>query len=147
LRKAVERAQFESRRAINALSAPSGETVDAALERAAGEVAERLHVQLELNLASGIRLSAARTEALVRIACEAITNAARHSGASQVRLCLERDGPRVRLRVSDRGCGFDTTVTGRGFGLISMRERARSVGGELRIASAPRQGSEVEVAL
>jgi signal transduction histidine kinase len=147
LRRAVERAQFESRRAINALAAPPGETVAAALERAVGEVAERLPVQLELDLAPDIRLRAARTEALVRIACEAVTNAARHSGAGQVRIRLDRAGPRVRLRVSDRGCGFDTTVQARGFGLISMRERARSAGGELRIASAPGQGSEVEVAL
>jgi signal transduction histidine kinase len=104
-------------------------------------------VGLELDLVSGIRLSAARAEALVRIACEAVTNAARHSGASRVILNLERDGSRVRLRVSDGGRGFDTTVPRAGFGLISMRERARSVGGELRISSAPGRGSEVEAAL
>jgi signal transduction histidine kinase len=147
LRRAVERAQFESRRAVTALAAPSGESVAAAIENAAAEIAERLDVRLELDLAPGIRLSPARTEALVRIACEAVTNAARHSGAELVSLRLERDGARVRLRVSDRGCGFDTTVPGRGFGLVSMRERALSANGEVRIASVPGQGSEVEVAM
>jgi signal transduction histidine kinase len=83
----------------------------------------------------------------VRIACEAITNAARHSGASRVSLGLERDGSGVRLRISDKGHGFDTAAPGGGFGLISMRERAHSVGGELLISSAPGHGSEVEVAV
>ena len=112
-----------------------------------GEIAERFQVGLDLDLVPGVRLSTARAEALVRIACEAVTNAARHSGSSLVRLNVERDGRRVRLRVSDQGCGFDTALPGGGYGLISMGERARSVGGELRISSAPGRGSEVELAL
>lgn len=147
LRSAVERAQLESRRVVSMLAAPGGQAVELALADAAGEVAERFHVGLELDLVPGVRLSAARAEALVRIACEAVTNAARHSGASRVILNLERDGSRVRLRVSDSGRGFDTRVPCGGFGLISMSERARSVGGELRISSAPGRGSEVEAAL
>ena len=147
LRGAVERAQLESRRAVSTLAAPSGQDVDVALAEAVSEIAERFHMGLDLDLVRGVRLPAARAEALVRIACEAVTNAARHSGASRVRLNVERDGPRVRLRVSDRGRGFDTMVPGSGFGLVSMRERARSVGGELRISSAPGRGSKVEAAL
>jgi signal transduction histidine kinase len=147
LRRAVERAQLEARRAVKTLAAPGGQAVEVALADAAGDVAERFRVGLELDLVPGVRLSAARAEALVRIACEAVTNAARHSGAGRVSLNLERDGSRVRLRVSDSGRGFDTTVPCSGFGLISMRERARSVGGELRISSAPGRGSEVEAAL
>jgi signal transduction histidine kinase len=147
LRRAVERAQLESRRAIRALAAPSGQPFEVALAEAVTEVAERYHVELDMDLTSDIRLSAARREALVRIACEAITNAARHSGASRVSLGLERDGSGVRLRISDKGHGFDTAAPGGGFGLISMRERAHSVGGELLISSAPGHGSEVEVAV
>jgi signal transduction histidine kinase len=147
LRLAVERAQTESRRAIHALAPPRYKALEMALAEAASETAERLRIDLELDLRPGIKLSATRTEALVRIACEAITNAARHSGARKVVLRLERDGPLVRLHVVDRGCGFDTAVAGSGFGLTAMRERARSVGGELRVCSAPGRGSEVEVAV
>lgn len=147
LRWAVERAQLESRRAVGILAAPAGLAIEAALADAVGEIAERFQVRLDLDLASGLRLSAARTEALIRIACEAVTNAARHSGASRVHLNIERDGPRVRLRVTDQGRGFDTGVPCGGFGLVSMGERARSVGGELRISSVPGRGSEVEAAL
>jgi signal transduction histidine kinase len=147
LRLAVERAQLESRRAIHALAPPRNQAVEVALAEAAVEIAERFRMELELDLVPGVRLSPTRAEALVRIACEALTNAARHSGARRVTIRLERDGSLVRMRVSDRGCGFDTTFPVGGFGLNSMRDRARSVGGELRICSAPGRGSEVEVAV
>jgi signal transduction histidine kinase len=147
LRRAVERAQFESRRAVSTLAAPAGQTVEADLAAAVGEIADRFHVGLDLDLVPGVRLPRARAEALVRIACEAVTNAARHSGSSLVRLSVERDGQRVTLRVSDQGCGFDTALPAGGYGLVSMGERARLAGGELRISSAPGRGSEVEVAL
>jgi len=111
------------------------------------EVAERYHVKLGLDLTSGIRLPAQRREAFVRIACEAVTNAARHSGADRVDLRLERSGSGVRLWVSDQGHGFDPADPGGGFGLTSMRERANSVGAELVVSSLPGQGSQVEVTL
>jgi signal transduction histidine kinase len=147
LRPAVERAQTELRSAISALAPPRHQDAEIALADAASEVAERFRVELKLDLVPGIRLSPARTEALVRIACEAVANAARHSGARSVTVRLERDASLVRLRVQDRGCGFDPTAPVSGFGLIGMRERARSVGGELSIRSVPGRGSEVDLAV
>jgi signal transduction histidine kinase len=147
LRGAVERAQLESRRAITAMAAPIDQPLEVALAEAVTEVAERYHMELDLDLTSDIQVSASRREALVRIACEAVTNAARHSGASRVNLGLEREGSGLRLRVSDKGHGFDTAVPVGGFGLTSMRERAHSVGGELLVTSAPGRGSKVEVAV
>ena len=147
LRQAAERARLESRLAIHALTVPSGQAADVALATAACEVAERFHVRLDLDLTTGVTLPPERTNALVRIACEAISNAARHSGNDAVRVCLERCGARVRLRVSDGGQGFDPSSPGRGFGLASMQERASAAGGELRIRSEPGRGAEVEVAL
>ena len=147
LRRAVERARLESRRVISAAAAPSGQPFEVALADAVTEVAERYQVKVNLDLTSDIRLPAPRREALVRIACEAVTNAARHSGADRVNLGLERDGSSVRLWVSDEGHGFDTADPGGGFGLTSMRERAHSVGAELVVSSVPGHGSQVEVAL
>jgi signal transduction histidine kinase len=51
------------------------------------------------------------------------------------------------MRVRDSGQGFDIASSRRGFGLTSMRDRARSVGGELRISSEPGVGSQVEAML
>jgi signal transduction histidine kinase len=147
LRRAAQRAQLEARRAIGALASPAAQTLETALAGAAGEIAEQFQTRLDLSLANGIRLPEARAEALLRIACEAVANAARHSGASQVSLTLERHGSRVRLRVSDAGCGFDSAAAAGGFGLVSMRERALSAGGELRVSSAAGKGSQVEAIL
>jgi len=144
---AVERAQFELRSAISALAPPGGQAVGAALAQAASQTAERFRIDLDLDIVPDVRLSPTRAEALVRVACEAITNAAKHSGAQRVSLRLERDGSLVRMQVADRGRGFDTSVPGGGFGLVSMRERVRSVGGELHIRSGPGRGSEVDVAV
>jgi signal transduction histidine kinase len=147
LRPAVERAQAELRSAISALAPPRHQDAEIALADAASEVAERFRIELKLDLVSGVQLSPTRTEALIRIACEAVANAAQHSGARSVTVRLERDASLIRLRVMDRGRGFDTTAPGSGFGLVGMRERARSVGGELRIRSAPGRGSEVDFAV
>jgi len=144
---AVERAQLELRSAISALAPPGGQAVGAALAQAASQTAERFRIDLDLDIVPDVRLSPTRAEALVRVACEAITNAAKHSGAQRVSLRLERDGSLVRMQVADRGRGFDTSVPGGGFGLVSMRERVRSVGGELHIRSGPGRGSEVDVAV
>jgi signal transduction histidine kinase len=57
----------------------------------------------------------------MRIACEAVANAAQHSGADRVSSRAGTDGPSVRLGISDKGHGLDTVDPGGGFGLTSMR--------------------------
>ncbi len=87
--------------------------------------------------------------AVYRIAQEALTNVARHAGARQVSVLLERPDREVRLIIEDDGRGFDldavlsqATAEGR-LGLAGMRERATLVGGTLEIESAPGQGTTV----
>jgi signal transduction histidine kinase len=54
----------------------------------------------------------------------------------------------VRLRITDNGLGFDPRTEARGgFGLSSMRERARVAGGDLRLVSRPGAGTQIEVVL
>jgi len=143
----AERAQIEARLAVNTLGASRKQPVDVAIAQVVGDVAARDRIKLELDVIPDIRLPAGRAEALVRIACEAVGNAAHHSGADGVSLSLRRDGSRVRLRVRDSGSGFDPDAPAPGFGLISMRDRASSVGGDLRISTVPGQGTEVEATL
>jgi two-component system, NarL family, sensor histidine kinase UhpB len=82
--------------------------------------------------------------AVYRIAQEALTNAGRHSGASHVEVELTvRDG-RTELRVSDDGQGFEpSTEASDGLGLEGMAERARLVGGDLDVRSAPGSGTTI----
>jgi signal transduction histidine kinase len=138
------RAVSESRRAIAALTEPVDRPLDAALAEAAQDVAAREGTHVALALSRDVQAPPAVREALVRIAGEAITNAARHGGADLVRVELE-NGARLRLRIADTGRGFDVSAPSRGFGLVSMRERAASLGGQLHVISNPGEGTEVEV--
>jgi signal transduction histidine kinase len=83
---------------------------------------------------------------LFRIAQEAVMNAARHASATRVAVAIaERDG-RVILTVRDDGVGFDLDAPGTDadhWGLKSMRERARAIGGMLHVESAPGAGTRV----
>ena len=90
-------------------------------------------------------LGAEREAAVYRVAQEALHNALRHSGASEVRLSLTARQGRVLLKVSDDGQGFAARAPSDGLGLTSMRERAASAGGTLNIRSAPGQGTVVRL--
>jgi signal transduction histidine kinase len=84
---------------------------------------------------------------MFRVLQEALHNVARHSGASQVEVSLTIEGDEIRLRVKDRGKGFDPVQLSDGLGLVSMRERLRLVGGKIKISSAPGLGTEIEAAV
>ena len=88
--------------------------------------------------------------ALYRVIQEALVNAGRHGGATRVEVELAATGGRAELRVRDDGSGFDpaaTRASGSGLGLEGMAERARLVGGELDVRSAPGAGTEVTMRL
>lgn len=76
---------------------------------------------------------------LYRLLQEALTNILRHADASQVHVRLQHRGSRLRLWVRDNGRGADTPQRP-GVGLYSMAERARCLGGELKIISQPGAG-------
>lgn len=81
---------------------------------------------------------------LVRIVQEALTNTRRHSGAQRVRVVLESDPDGgILVKVEDDGRGFDPSTVREGVGLSAMRERAREIGGELTVESAPGEGTRV----
>jgi signal transduction histidine kinase len=84
--------------------------------------------------------------ALYRVGQEALTNAARHAGASRVAMSLGVVNGRAVLEVVDDGRGFDVARAkeGRaGMGLFSMRERVALVHGDVTIDSAPGRGTRV----
>jgi signal transduction histidine kinase len=95
-------------------------------------------------------VSPIRAEALLRIASEAVTNAARHARVREVDVTLERRSGHLRLAVKDKGNGFDPSevppaTNGRGLGLGSMRARAAAIGGQIDISSRQDAGTEVVV--
>jgi signal transduction histidine kinase len=78
-----------------------------------------------------------------RLVQEALTNVAKHSGASTVTLRVAGTPERIEVLVSDDGVGFDPKEIGAGFGIVGMRERVELAGGELEIDSAPGSGTRV----
>jgi len=88
---------------------------------------------------------------LFRIAQEALTNAAKHSGADSIAVALKPVSGGVVLSVRDDGAGFDpgqaSAGAAGGLGLMTMRDRAEFIGGSLQLRSTMGAGTEVRVEL
>ena len=84
---------------------------------------------------------------MFRIVQASLTNVARHAGASRVDVTLTSSNTALDLHVSDDGCGFDPAAASKGYsyGLLGMSERARLIGGSLRIDSSPETGTVVSI--
>jgi signal transduction histidine kinase len=147
---AADRALIESRRAIAALSLSIDEGFEKTLTRTAEDVAARAGANLEVSIDPVARIEQEHADALIRIVCEAVRNATRHGRANLIRVEIGHF-PDARLVVRDNGSGFasDAAQHSRapGFGLVSMRERAAAIGGELHIASEIGAGTTIEVRL
>jgi signal transduction histidine kinase len=142
---AARRALAVSRGAIADLSASQAPSARAALRQVADELEVRFGVRVSID-ADDSRLSLGAREDVVRIAREAIVNAA-HSQARNIVVSLGRTDERCVLRVLDDGVGIRGELTPRtGFGLRAMRERAETLGGALIARPAKDGGTEIEVA-
>jgi signal transduction histidine kinase len=87
-----------------------------------------------------------------RILQEALTNVAKHAGATSCEVSLERRDDRLVVVVDDNGRGFDPAAADRsstphGLGLIGIRERAAQLQGTLRLESTPTKGTRLTVEL
>ena len=83
-----------------------------------------------------------------RVVQESLNNARKHSGSHRVNLTVCRAATQLVVTVEDFGCGFDREKTGSGgFGLVSMRERSRLLGGDCSIESTLGQGTKVIIKL
>lgn len=79
---------------------------------------------------------------IYRIVQEGLTNAARHSGASQIKINIHHDENTLSLLISDNGNGI-RSGNHMGLGLTGMRERVESLGGIFRIDSSPGHGTHI----
>jgi signal transduction histidine kinase len=111
------------------------------------EVLRRVYgTNIDLTVQGGRRLNLAAERELFRIAQEAIRNALTHSNGRRIAVDVRMRDSVVSLSVSDDGVGFDPSspqVRGRHLGLTTMLERARLLGSDLHIESAPGAGVKV----
>jgi len=95
------------------------------------------YVHLQFDSLEGVR----SPHVILRCAQEIITNAAKHSGAKNLWIAIERVGDGVQIRARDDGGG--TAGTADGFGIRGMRTRVEEAGGELTIINEPGRGFAV----
>ena len=99
---------------------------------------------------SGMKRYAMEIEtAAFRIIQEALTNVARHAGATEVKVEIRADRDSLAISVEDTGRGFDqhAVLSGASSGLAGMRERAQLVGGRFRIHTEPGRGTRLTAEL
>lgn len=144
---ASDRALDEARAAVDALGRDADEPLGYALHRSARDVAERHGARVVVELDDSVQADQDQRHGLARIVREAVGNALRHGGAGCVRVTLRATQTGSRLVVQDDGRGFDPAAAahGSGYGLTSMRERARRLPGDCVVTSEPGRGTTVEV--
>lgn len=119
----------------------------AALRNYANILSERLGIPVEVNGPDiEPRPSSIVETTLFRIAQEALTNAAKYSGAARIVIDVVAEADMITLIIADDGHGFDADsreLQSGGWGLKTMRERAQAIDAELRIDSAPGRGTRI----
>lgn len=148
LKDAALAAQREARFAILALSSAAGRTeFDAALCRYIDFLTADGELEVELEIAQGIRLGPDEQIEIFRIVQEGLANVRKHANGRRAWVTIgERDFERF-VTVRDDGAGFVEPSGGGGQGLNNMRERAASIGGAFTFRSAPGAGTALEVVL
>ncbi len=119
------------------------ETLGAYIERwrEQNQIEAVVEIDAEISLSPPVELQ------VVRIVQEALANVRKHARAHRVNISLVRIDSAVELTIEDDGVGFDPAALGRSafprFGLSTMKERAESVGGMLRVETTLGQGARV----
>lgn len=134
---------------IGLRSAGSGRTMGEAMAEYVAAWERQAGIECDLTVDPELRLAAGPELQLLRIVQEAMANVRKHAGASRAQVRIERLDGRVVATVVDDGAGFNPAETRRSefprFGLATMRERAESIGGSVRLDTAPGAGTRVRV--
>ncbi len=145
---ALNDAILDLRRNLGELRAPpsGGESLGDALRRVAGDVRFQslVNISLELALPETDSLSPARTDHVMAIVGESLSNIVRHARARQVNISVCHTEGRLVLTIRDDGVGL-TPSHGDGYGLRNMRDRAHLLGGQLEVNGASGQGTAVNL--
>lgn len=144
----------EGRNAVRGLRSP--DTTHQSLEEAFSRIQQELAVSAQSEFRVIVEGAPRRLRPVIRdeiyfIGREALANAFRHSGATQVEVEIEYADSHFRILVRDNGCGIDPHLlnTGRDghWGLSGMRERAEGIGARLRVLSRAAAGTEIELSV
>ena len=122
-----------------------------AIELLADSISKRWGLPVDVRIALHGDFPATIENTVYRIIQEALTNAAKHAGASQVEVVAETRGHKIVFSIRDDGTGFDSTEGLRkrrpGLGLTEIRERVASLGGVVRLGLNNDRGTDITIEL
>lgn len=148
-RETIGKATSDVRRAINKLmdDSPASKDLCTRLRETLEEIASGhdLESVWRSDVDSAPECSPQTAEQVYHITREALTNAAQHANAKKVSVQVGRNNENYFVTIEDDGKGFDTSQPAPGghFGLQIMQARAKHIGGEISIQSAPGSGTRV----
>jgi len=123
-----------------------GAALEALTERLSASGALEVEMSLDLAFHSGRtkhRMLSEIEDTAYRLVQEALNNAAQHGNTDRARVEVSERDDTLRVRISDRGRGFDPSARTDGFGLVGMRERVTLTGGTLELESTPGEGTTI----
>jgi signal transduction histidine kinase len=121
--------------------------IDAAIKLYCADFAKRNHIEVYHDIEPLTDLSPDSELGLFRILQEALTNVYLHSGANKADIWLNKNNGAVEFIISDNGCGIseENITSNKSFGIISMRERAKEIGGEFKIKCGSDFGTVIKI--
>lgn len=124
------------------------EGLEAVLHQRLAAVEGRADIKARFTYEEGIQIPIDKQVALYFIAQEALNNVMKHARAKSVSVHLSQNRTCILLEVGDDGCGFDPArLNPGGMGIRNMQQRARQVGGSVKIESNPGKGSQIRVSV
>ena len=124
--------------------------LSAAIEWQAEEFQKRTGIECRISLASDeSNLNKEKSTNLFRIVQESLTNVIRHADATKVEINLSEKDGMLLLEIVDNGKGIskDAITNPKSFGLIGIKERVHSLGGEVDIVGTPHEGTRLMVTM
>jgi len=109
---------------------------------------QRYHVNCDFECSiEKLEVNTQQSVALYRILQEALTNVAKHSKATTVKVKMYLQEEKLILEINDNGIGFDevTKIKNDSYGLIGMKERVFLLDGELSVSSGNGNGTTIKV--
>jgi PAS domain S-box-containing protein len=141
----------EARRLINGLRPPVLDEFGLleAIANLIGEIEGKMNISIHFERDVEFdRLAPVVETAVYRIVQESLNNIWQHSQAARASVFMQQQGQNIHITVQDWGRGFDLScVKPKRFGLLSIRDRSRLMGGEASITSAVDEGTVVKVTL
>ncbi len=143
----VQESQWALRTLVKTLRPLERRSLETQLEDTVSRVSEALGQKVTLHLDAQLDelLTVEQTEALIGVIDEAVQNARKHANSQHIVISVKSRDDKIFARITDDGRGFDPHHIVPGYGLRSMRERIKNLGGTFAIKSRPHRGTIIHL--